>query len=92
MPEALRDGWKHIVWHTINSSNEHLADDAAKWVAAHGEALGFRAPNVEERGRAMGLWAYLRQLNLDDQDLVDAEGDALDHFAVIKRIGSALAD
>ena len=40
----------------------------------------------------MGIWPYLQRLGLDEQDLYGAEGNAFDHYAVIKRIGQPLAD
>ncbi|MFM7982393.1 MAG: hypothetical protein ACKPKO_24040, partial [Candidatus Fonsibacter sp.] len=39
---------------------------------------GFRTPNVQERGRAVGMSAYLQDLGLEESELYDAQGNPFD--------------
>ena len=73
---------------------ERDAIPTAQWIAAHGEPLGFRTPNVAERSRAMGMAAYLdgfRRLGMDDFQMFNAQGNSFDRAAVALRVREALA-
>ncbi|MFM7977718.1 MAG: hypothetical protein ACKPKO_00240, partial [Candidatus Fonsibacter sp.] len=46
----------------INAHSERDAEEVASWISQHGPSLGFRVPNVRERGRAMGWQHTLKSL------------------------------
>ncbi|MFM7987626.1 MAG: hypothetical protein ACKPKO_50755, partial [Candidatus Fonsibacter sp.] len=74
----------------VGTGNDQEADAAAAWINEHGEQKGFRAPNVGERARAMGMAAYLSQLGLGDNELYDGQGNSFDPQAVLIRIQQGL--
>jgi hypothetical protein len=61
LPTEVREGWMVIARNMLNGQNERGAEDAAAWIARHGEAAGLRVPNVRERARAMGMGSYLNE-------------------------------
>ena len=86
MPEHLRPGWRLIERGQVADANEHLAVPAAAWIAVNGGGLGVRTPNTRERSRAMGMSAYLDELELPERTLFDGQGNSLDRDALASRI------
>ena len=78
LPEHLRLGYRHIQSGLLTPDSDDMTNDASRWLAAHGEAVGVRIPNVSERGRAMGMLPYLRSLGLTDAQLYNAQGNSFD--------------
>ncbi|MFM7978324.1 MAG: hypothetical protein ACKPKO_03330, partial [Candidatus Fonsibacter sp.] len=74
----------------VSKGSEQVADMAAGWIAEHGSEHGFRTPNVRERGRAMGMAAYLHGLGLSESELYDAQGNSFDPQAVLSRLQEGL--
>ena len=79
-----------IARNMVSGANEREAEGAASWIAQHGEAAGFRAPNTRERGRAMRMGAYLAELGLNEQKLYDAQGNSFDPQALVVRMREGL--
>eukprot|EP00972_Heterocapsa_arctica_P092713 13673059-Heterocapsa_arctica.AAC.1 len=86
MPEALREGWRLLANSQIHAHNEHTALPTARWIADHGPHLGFRTPTISERSKAFGILEYVDRLQLNDRQKFDAQGNAFDKSALIKRM------
>ncbi|MFM7984441.1 MAG: hypothetical protein ACKPKO_34460, partial [Candidatus Fonsibacter sp.] len=83
-------GWMLIARNMTNGRDERDAEAVAAWIAAHGEAEGFRVPNVRERSRAMGTAAYTDEPGLAEQELYDGQGNSFDPQAVLMRLQAGL--
>ena len=94
LPPELRAGWQLIERGMATGERERDAIPTAQWIAANGERLGFRTPNVAERSRAMGMADYLegfRGLGMDDYQMFNAQGNSFDRAAVALRVREGLA-
>ena len=61
----------------VGRSNEDTVLPAARFLAEHGDVVGARAPSTVERNKAMGLEAYMANLQTDESEAYDAQGN---HF------------
>ena len=80
-----------IARNLVSPQCERDTDDVAAWIAQHGAEQGFRTPNTRERGRAIGMLAYLGELELGEQALYDAQGNSFDPQAVMLRLPTGRA-
>ena len=80
---------------TLHSMSPEEAEEAclpaARWIAEHGPAHGFRAPSLAERTRALDLDPYFALLALSPRDLFDAQGNHFDRAVVGARLGEGVA-
>jgi len=90
LPVHLRQGWGLLARNTMSPQSERDTEEVASWISVHGAEQGFRVPNVRERGRAMGMMAYLNELELGEQELYDAQGNSFDPQAVLIRLQSGV--
>lgn len=90
LPPALRPAWNSIARGLVNRDSEQQAEVVADWISQHGPERGFRIPNVRERSRAMGMAAYLQELQLDERELYDGQGNSFDPQAVCLRLHEGL--
>ena len=98
-PEAVLDSWdvvRRITTGTLRAplspaEEEAASLPAARWIAEHGPANGFRAPSIEERTRALGLDQYVALLQLPPRALFDAQGNHFDRAIVGARLGDGFA-
>ena len=61
---------------------ERTAEPAAQWLAEHGTTIGARTQNVDERIMALGITTLvdaMRQFQLSEVDVDNAQGNAFDH-------------
>eukprot|EP00969_Alexandrium_andersonii_P208569 9211837-Alexandrium_andersonii.AAC.1 len=65
-------------------------DGAALWLAEHADEIGARAPNSDERARAMGVYQYSRDLGLDAHAMAAALGNTFDKDLVGLRLEAGL--
>eukprot|EP00969_Alexandrium_andersonii_P168264 7438800-Alexandrium_andersonii.AAC.1 len=65
-------------------------DGAALWLAEHADEVGARAPNGDERARAMGVFHYSKELGLDERALAAALGNSFDKDLVGLRLEAGL--
>ena len=79
-----------IARNMVSGANERELEGAAGWISQHGDAAGFRIPNTRERGRAMGMGAYLTAVGLSEQELYDAQGNSFDPHAIVVRLRDGL--
>jgi len=86
LPAHLWQGWRMIARNLVSPQCERETDEVATWISRHGAEHGFRAPNTRERGRAMGMMAYLEELELEERVLYDAQGNSFDPQAVMLRL------
>ncbi|MFM7989351.1 MAG: hypothetical protein ACKPKO_59560, partial [Candidatus Fonsibacter sp.] len=89
-PIHLRQTWMLMARGMVNAQSERDAEEVAAWISEHGEAAGFRIPNVSERGRAMGMIGTCQQLKLAPHELYDAQGNSFDRQAVMLRLQHGL--
>ena len=68
MPIAAQAAWRLLARYQITGHDEVAALPAARFLAQHGEGLGVRAPNIQERSRAMGFAEYMDTLGLDEEE------------------------
>ena len=90
LPMEHRRPWMALARGVTPSGGEQEADSVASWISQHGEGMGFRVPNVRERGRAMGMAVYLDELGLCETELYDAQGNSFDPQAVLIRVQQGL--
>eukprot|EP00972_Heterocapsa_arctica_P072849 10757148-Heterocapsa_arctica.AAC.1 len=86
MPEALREGWRLLANSHVHAHNERAVLPTVRWIADHGTGLGFRTPNISERSKAFGILEYVDRLQLTDRQKFDAQGNAFDKSALLKRM------
>ena len=86
LPAHLWQGWRMIARNMVSPQCERETDEVARWISRHGAEHGFRAPNTRERGRAMGMMAYLGELELEERVLYDAQGNLFDRHVVPLRV------
>ncbi|MFM7981208.1 MAG: hypothetical protein ACKPKO_18020, partial [Candidatus Fonsibacter sp.] len=89
-PQKPRRAWMLIARNMTSGRDERDAEAVATWIATHGEAEGFRVPNVKERSRAKGMAAYFDELGLTEQELYDGQGTSFDPQAVLMRLQAGL--
>eukprot|EP00974_Lingulodinium_polyedra_P047968 4606135-Lingulodinium_polyedra.AAC.1 len=88
MPAEYHDGRRELHKAAHGELNAG-AREAARWVEQNGAALGFRPPNIDERSRVMGAAAYLQALQLDNEDLYNAQGNHCDRAVIPQRLAGA---
>ena len=95
MPEELRAGWTDIIagqYFKGDRTREAAMDRTAAWLAANGDAIGARPPNVRERARAMGLGHFVPHLRLSEEEKVNAIGNSFDKDQLATRAEPGLIE
>ena len=90
MPDSVKPSWDVLANSLTQDVHDERAVPAVRWLVTHSDQIGARAPNLRERGKAFGMWQYLKDLGLDDRQLFDAQGDMTDKDALVSRIGHAV--
>ena len=88
LPATLHCGYRAVL-SGRGRADPTAAAAATRWIQRNGGALGFRAPNTQERARATGRAGYLLALGLGEAQLYDAVGNHFDADALRTRLAQA---
>ena len=89
MPEDAQQAWDILVNCLTHDSYDEATLPAIRWLLDHEDAARVRIPNTRERGKALGMWQYLKELGMEERRLFDAQGEITDKEALTRRIAYA---